>query len=124
MENVQDKIIEKYENLTKRYTRNIIVSPVDLKRHDRVGDHEAKTMLRAEKDGLSIVKIGMIFNRNPRSVSKAIKKAKEEKLPPELQPLIGVAEVTVTPTQRGSVLGLQPYFGVKYLDILVSSNDL
>lgn len=124
MENRKDKIIVKYEELAKRYKRNAIVGYADSKRHDPVNDSEAKTMLRAEKDGLSITKIGMIFNRDPRTVSDAIERTKEAQLPPGLKPLIEFAEVTVTPTARGSTARLQPYYGIEYLNIPVDSNDL
>ena len=84
MENRKDKVIVKYKELAERYKRNIIVGHTDSKRHDLISDSEAKMMLRAEKDGLSIAKIGMIFNRDLRSASKAIERARKAQLPRKL----------------------------------------
>lgn len=124
MKNGTDKIIAKYEELAKRYTRNVIVGRADSKRHDLISHSEAKMMLSAEKDSLSIAKIGMIFNRDIRSVSKAIERTKEAQLPPGLQLSEVTATTNVEPTWRASSSYLEPYKGMQYVDIPISSNDI
>ena len=123
METSKNRILKKHQRSAERFTLNKITSPSDLKRHDRISSGEARAMFRAHEAGLSLLKIGEIFSRDPRAVSKAIERAKKARSSPEQQPFIEVITLTIQPSQRGYP-DPQSYVGAEYLNISIPSNDL
>lgn len=86
--NIQEEI----ENLTQKFKLRAKKSCSDEKRHDRIHKDEARAMLKAEeKFGLTPMKIGEVFRRDVRAVSRTLSAARAE-LPEEQEPREKVAK--------------------------------
>lgn len=69
----EDRLIRKIEEQAKKFKLRAQKSRTDEKRHDAVRPDEQKWMWTAHHDlGWSLAKIGSTFNRDPRTVQKAI----------------------------------------------------
>ena len=82
----EDRLIKKIEEQAEKFKLRIQKGRGDEKRHDAVRPDEQKLMWTAHHDlGWSLAKIGSIFNRDPRTVQKAIatyKPTGQRKQPP------------------------------------------
>ncbi|RLC35683.1 hypothetical protein DRH29_05945 [candidate division Kazan bacterium] len=82
----EERLIKKIEAQAKKFKLRIQKGRGDEKRHDAVRPDEQKWMWTAHHDlGWSLAKIGSIFNRDPRTVQKAIaayKPTGQKKQPP------------------------------------------
>jgi len=82
----EDRLITRIEEQAKKFKLRAQKSHTDEKRHDTVRPDEQKWMWMAHHDlGWSLAKIGSIFNRDPRTVQKAIaayKPTGQKKQPP------------------------------------------
>jgi len=75
MNSEEPKIVKRYKKIAEKHIANGVPGR-DEKRHDRIGDPEARTMVKAYNDGLSFKKIAVLFKRDWRSVKNVIKSGK------------------------------------------------
>jgi len=82
----EDRLVKKIEAQAKKFKLRVQKGRGDAKRHDGVRPDEQKWMWTAHHElGWSFAKIGSIFNRDPRTVQKAIaayKPGGQKKRPP------------------------------------------
>jgi hypothetical protein len=75
MNSEEPKIVKRYKKIAEKHIANGVPGRDD-KRHDRIGDPEARTMVKAYNNGLSFKKIAVLFKRDWRSVKNVIKSGK------------------------------------------------
>ncbi|MFC1994300.1 hypothetical protein ACFLVI_03450 [Chloroflexota bacterium] len=123
MKNQLTKIEKKHLKIAQKFKENTIDWYDDQKRHDRIQRSEAKAMLRAQKDGLSPARIGLFFDRDLRSVSKALEGFDDYKPTTESQSIEKVVRTTINPGETKLIIE-DINDKVFYFDIPVRTNDL